>query len=292
MLDHRCRVLLIEDDWEDIETIRTLLHNAQSAMFSQGFELSIAQTFANGQTLLIEQNFDVVLLDLMLPDSRGTNTLSEMRKVVPGVAIIVQTALEDDTVAVQALELGACGYLPKTKLDSRLLVYAIRAAIERRSQIASLEQSQTNRQAQELQTLEDLMTTSSDLSLQQQSLEALRQRMPNVFEEQLKNYERLLEQALEQQIYQVEYELSRSVELLAQQLGYLQAIPRDLIELHTKVLKQKIKNANATKAQAYTTEGRYLLLELMGKLTIYYRKYYVGLNKINLSKSYNDLFSV
>lgn len=284
MFDHRCQVLLIEDDSEDREKIRYLLANAKSALFTQGFEVVEADTFAAGQEHLANASFDVVLLDLMLPDSRGADTLMEIQKIAAGIPIIVQTMLEDEAIAVKALDLGACGYLPKTKLDTNLLVYAIRAAIERRIQLAALEPQQ----GQELAMLESIMG-STGLESSLLGLDPLRQRIPDVFTELKERYEQLLEQALEQQIYKVEYKLAPALEVLAEQLGFLKATPRDLIELHTQILRQVTKGVKLRKAQAYTEEGRFLLLELMGKLTSYYRRYYVGLSKINLAKSYNDL---
>ena len=283
IFEHRCQVLLIEDDSEDREKIRALLDNAKSSLFQQGFEVVEADTIDAGQEQLANSQFDVVLLDLMLPDSRGANTLVEIQKVASGIPIIVQSMLEDEAIAVKALDLGACGYLPKTKLDTNLLVYAIRAAIERQIQLAALEPQQ----GQELAMLESIMgSTDLDNLL---GLDPLRQRIPDVFGELEERYEQLLEQALKQQIYKVEYKLSPALEVLAEQLGYLKATPRDLIELHTQVLKQKTQSAKPRKAQAYTEEGRFLLLELMGKLTSCYRRYYVGLSKINLAKSYNYL---
>ena len=291
MFDHRCQVLLVEDQPEDAEIFQELLASASSASFRQGFEVVWADTLATGQELLASAEFDVVLVDLMLPDSQGMNTLVAMQKVAPVVPIIVQTMLEDETVAVKALELGACGYLFKAKLDTNLLVYAIRAAIERRRQLTDLEQSGQQRQDQELELLEQLMVGSTSLDSKLLGLNPLRQRMPDVFEELFQSYSDLLDQALERQLYKVEYKLAPRLDTLAEQLGYLKATPRDLIELHTQVLKQKTQAVGQRKAQAYIQEGRFLLLELMGKLTAYYRRYYVGLSKINLAKSYNDMSS-
>lgn len=291
MFDRRCQVLLVEDGPEDAELFRSLLANARSASFSQGFEVACADTLAKAQALLEAGEFDVVLLDLMLPDTQGMNSLTKMQQVAPGMPIIIQTMLEDEMVAVKALELGACGYLSKTKLDANLLIYAIRAAIERRRQLASIEQSQQQSQKQELELLEQLMVGATSLDSKLLKLEPLRQGMPDVFEELFERYSKLLEQALEQQIYKIEYKLAPRLNTLAEQLGYLKATPRDVIELHALVLKQKIQTAGQHKAQAYTQEGRFLLLELMGKLTAYYRRYYVGLSKINLAKSYNDMSS-
>ena len=282
MLDCPCRVLLVEDEPEDIDIVKTMLQNSRSAFFRRGFKLACAETLSEAKRILCQQEFDVILLDLMLPDSRNMNGLEELQVESQGTPIIVQTALEDEVVAVRALELGACGYLPKVASDRNLLLYAIRSAIERQQQLASLEKPQQ----QELDSLEDLMTNTADF----QQDNPLKQRMPDIFAELEQRYYQLLERYVEQKIYKVEYQLSGEINIFIEQLGYLQANPRDLIEIHTTVLKQKQLEIGK-KSKVFTVEGRYLLLEVMGKLTTYYRRYYVGLNKFNFRQNYQNTAS-
>ncbi|MEQ8542101.1 MAG: response regulator [Coleofasciculus sp. D1-CHI-01] len=284
MLDHRCRILLVEDDPDDLEKLEKLITNAKSPSFSRGFELICAETLEEGRGYVTQGGIDVVLLDLMLPDSRGMDTLRQMQQTAPDVPIIVQSTLEDERVAVKALELGACGYLAKAKLNTSLLIYAIRAALERQYQLAQLEHHQ---QQQELEELEKLISGEINSTPKSSSVESLRQRMPDVVEELRQHYGDLMEWALEERVYKVDHQLSMHLTNFAEQLGLLQASPRDLIELHTTTLKQKSQGINQRKAQAYTAEGRFLLLELMGNLTAYYRRYFIGLSKINLEKDAN-----
>ena len=275
MLSHPCRVLLVEDKSEDIETVQTMLGDLKSAFFPEGFELTCAKTLTEAKRVLSESDFDVVLLDLMLPDSRNMDSLKKLQAKSTDVPIVVQTALEDEVVAVQALKLGACGYLPKVASDRNLLLYAIRTAIERQRQLA-----QTNRsrqQQQELDVLDRLMNDGSGFHHD----DSLKTRIPDIFSELQQRYLEVLTSFVEQRIYKVESELSSRSEIFVEQLGYLQATPRDLIELHTTTLKQ----LPSKKSKAYLVEGRFLLLELMGRLAGYYRRYYVGLNKINLTRN-------
>ena len=280
MLSHPCRVLLIEDEPEDIINIQTILKNTRSAFFKRGFELSCVETLSQAKQILSQKEFEVIILDLMLPDSRSMNSLQEVQTIVLGTPIIVQTALEDEIVAVKALELGACGYLPKIAFEGNLLLYAIRTAIERKEQLANLEGLQQEQQEREIDILDNLSTEMPWLN--SQIANSLKQRMPDVFIELKERYQELLDRAVEQKIYKVEYKITSQINILVEQLGYLQANPKDIISLHTDVLKQK---------QQDTVEGRYLLLELMGKLAAYYRKYYIGLKKINLADNYQNLSS-
>ena len=283
MLRSPCRVLLVEDELEDIEIVKDMLNDTRSAFFKRGFELTCAETLLEAIQAIDNREFDVILLDLILPDSRNMDGLKELQARALNSPIIVQTALEDEVVAVKALELGACGYLPKMANDRNLLLYAIRSAIERQQQLidAGLPQQQ-----QELDALENLIKNAEEPKQD----DSLKQRMPDVFAELKQRYEKLLDRFVEQKIYRVEYQLSGETNVLIEQLGYLQATPRDLIELHTAILKQK-QTTNRKNNKAFTIEGRYLLLELMGKLAAYYRRYYIGLNKLNFSQKHQNVSS-
>lgn len=289
MLNHPCRVLLVEDDLEDLEKLQTILIDAHPACFRRGFNLTCAETLAEGKKLIKQTDFDVVILDLMLPDSRGINTIKEMQSVIAQLPIIVLTSVEDEIVAVKILELGACGYLSKTVLDNNLLIYAIRTAIERKLQLAKLEQQQ--QPAQEIALLEHLLEEGKSLGEQILQSESLHQKMPDVLTEIKERYNELLDSFVQQKIYKVKNKTARNIDVLVEQLGYLQATPKDLIEIHTSILKQKQAIIGQRQAMTYTIEGRYLLLEMMGKLTNYYRKYYIGLNKLNLAQSYSKKIS-
>ena len=278
MLRSPCRVLLVEDELEDRKIIRDMLDGSDSAFFKRGFELTCVETLSEAKQALSDGEFDVILLDLLLPDSRNMDSLKELRAQSVNAPIVVQTALEDEVVAVKALELGACGYLPKMASDRNLLLYAIRSAIERQQQLLDAKLPQ---QQQELDALENLLDNAGEPKPD----DSLKQRMPDVFAELEQRYEKLLDRFVEQKIYKVEYELSGEINVAIEQLGYLQATPRDLIELHTAILKQK-QTMSVKNTKAFTIEGRYLLLEFMGKLAAYYRRYYIGLNKLNFSHNH------
>jgi DNA-binding NarL/FixJ family response regulator len=279
MLNSPCQVLLVEDEPADRYKIQNMLDDVESAFFKRGFELTCAETLKVAKQILSETKFDVILLDLLLPDSRKINNLQQLQAINPKIPIIVQTALEDEMVAVKALELGACGYLPKVASDRDLLLYAMRSAIERSQQLANIQQLPPDR---EIDVLENLLTDATDLKSTEGS--SLKEKTPDIFTEIHQKYTRLLDRFVEQKIYQVEYTISEQIDVLIEQLGYLQATPRDLIELHMSVIKQK-QSISKKKSQAFIVEGRYLLLELMGKLAAYYRRYYIGLNRLNLTNN-------
>ena len=70
---------------------------------------------------------------------------------------------------------------------------------------------------------------------------------------------------------------------IAEELGYLRAGPRDVVELHSSALKRKTGVVSHVKAQAYVEEGRVTLLELMGHLVSYYRTYSLGTTAVKMN---------
>src|SRR5207249_9372693 len=79
-----------------------------------------------------EVDFDLVLLDFVLPDSMGLDTFTSMLAQAPHSPIIILSGLDDEALAIEALRLGAQDYLVKGEVDSNLLVRSIRYAIERK----------------------------------------------------------------------------------------------------------------------------------------------------------------
>ncbi len=121
-------VLLIEDNPGDQNLIQELLHEARKPRL----RLDCVARLSTGQERLAENNFDVVLLDLSLPDSIGLETFLRLRKSAPQFPVIVLTGLDDGEIAVQAVREGAQDYLFKGYLNGDLLIRAIRYAIERK----------------------------------------------------------------------------------------------------------------------------------------------------------------
>ena len=121
------KLLLVEDNPGDARLIQETLADAGDDMF----ELAHVEDLASGLARLDENEFQLVLLDLDLPDSVGLDTFQQMRVGAPRIPFIVLTGLDDEGLALKAVQLGAQDYLIKGEADSRLLVRAIRYAIER-----------------------------------------------------------------------------------------------------------------------------------------------------------------
>ena len=134
------RVLLIEDNPGDARLIRENLADSGVARF----EVTTVGRLSQGLTQLREAAFDVLLLDLSLPDSQGFDTFTTTLGQGSDVPIVVLTGLGDETLAVRAVAEGAQDYLLKGSMDAALLGRALRYAVERHRLRRELEE--TNRQ--------------------------------------------------------------------------------------------------------------------------------------------------
>ena len=150
MASERLSVLLIEDSPGYTRLIYELLREAHSGEFN--FES--VETLAEGLARLARGGIDAVLLDLTLPDSRGQQTITQVRHFAPTIPTVVLTDINDEALAVQALKLGAQDYLLKSQVDGKWLARSIRYAIERKQVEEALRKSQEElrRLAEHLQT--------------------------------------------------------------------------------------------------------------------------------------------
>lgn len=131
------RILLLEDSSTDAFLLREAL--ADALEFEH--ELTQAETLAQGLALTSKGTFDVVLLDLGLPDSQGFSTFVEFYRHSQALPILVLTGLDDATVGLQAVGQGAQDYLSKKSINGPLLNHAIRYAIERHDVVVELDRS-------------------------------------------------------------------------------------------------------------------------------------------------------
>jgi two-component system cell cycle sensor histidine kinase/response regulator CckA len=77
-------------------------------------------------------NFEVILLDLSLPDSSGLETVNRMRAAAPEMPVVVLSSQDDEEIALQALHKGAEDYLVKERGDGELIARSVRYSIERK----------------------------------------------------------------------------------------------------------------------------------------------------------------
>jgi two-component system sensor histidine kinase/response regulator len=136
-------VLLIEDDPDDILLVKEAL-----AEVSMGkIKLEYTGRLSRGLIELSAHAYDVILLDLNLPDSRGLETLKTVINSHPKVPVVVLSGLADDATTIEAVRRGAQDYLVKGDISGPMLVRVLRYAIERKQAEAMLRTSEARYRA-------------------------------------------------------------------------------------------------------------------------------------------------
>jgi PAS domain S-box-containing protein len=131
---HVVRILLVEDNPADERLFRETCRDCPGLVVDVAWEQSMAAAIGR----LAAGVFDVVVLDLELPDCTGLETLRAVLKAAPSVPVVVLTGLRDDAMTVEALREGAQDYLLKGELGPALCCRTLRYAIERKRAEAQL----------------------------------------------------------------------------------------------------------------------------------------------------------
>lgn len=158
-------VLLVEDNPADIALLMELLQDSEI----QSWRIAHCKRLSLALEQLQKETFDVVLLDLSLPDSQGLDTVVQLQATVPHVPVVVLTGLLDQTLALRAVAEGAQDYLVKGQLSSELLVKTVEYAIER-NQILRKLQDQT----------QQLITTNEILEQREREFRTLVENTPDI----------------------------------------------------------------------------------------------------------------
>lgn len=132
------KVLLVEDSPTDALIIGEALIDISEFPH----ELTRADSLAGALAQAQSTRFDVVLLDLGLPDGNGIDTFRRFRQVAPDTPVLVLTGLADISVGLVAIQEGAQDYVLKREIEAPLLSRAIRYAIERNRALAALAESE------------------------------------------------------------------------------------------------------------------------------------------------------
>ncbi len=122
------KLLLVEDNPGDARLLQETLHDVETLKF----DIYKVDNLSSAIETLDLEDFDLVLLDLTLPDSQGIETCIKLRGECPEIPIIVLTGLDDEELALRALHQGAQDYLVKGKFETNLLLRSMRYGIERK----------------------------------------------------------------------------------------------------------------------------------------------------------------
>jgi len=120
----KCHILLVDDE-------RTMVKYLSKRLIKKGFSISSAY---NGMDALMQvkaSEFDVVLLDVLMPGMNGIETLKEIKKIKPATQVIMLTGHASVEAGIEGMKAGAFNYIMKP-FDPNELVTEIHLACEQR----------------------------------------------------------------------------------------------------------------------------------------------------------------
>lgn len=156
--DNTIAVLLVEDNPADVVLLMELLQESDA----ECWQVTSVKRLSAALEQLSKTGFDVILLDLSLPDSQGLDTIAQVQAAVPYLPIVVLTGLQDKTIARQAVAQGAQDYLVKAQLSVELLIKTVNYAIERTQILRRLQESENCFRGVFNQTFQFMSLLSSD----------------------------------------------------------------------------------------------------------------------------------
>lgn len=128
MSANRSRVLLVEGDADEAEIVKR--HLSASADSPDLYAVKSALRISTACRLLLREEFDIVILDIKVPQNVGLEGFTRIRQQRPELPVILLAGLQDEALARQAVRLGAQDFLIKGTLDCVMLKRAMRDAIK------------------------------------------------------------------------------------------------------------------------------------------------------------------
>ena len=270
-MSNSIKLLIVEDDEQDQMIIRELLSGSKR----MNYEITLTDCSKKAESLCKDHSFDAILLDLNLVDSQGISTFIKLYNVSESTPIIILTGLQDEDFATKLIGLGAQDYILKQELTKTLIRKSIQYAIERNNlKLKLADVTQQKIMKLDLDNLEKLsegeksVITSklyANLSLQQASKEK--------FTELVQQLEIIFENHYESIIVESNFNRSEIMKSFAFQLGFFQATPKDVTSIYLAALKELDSKVPNEKMKLLFSEGKMLLIELMGYLVTYYREH-------------------
>lgn len=230
---------------------------------------------------LQKESFDAVLLNLRLPKDTVDGEASGRDLASERVPLLVVTSPGDSTPGPgsKPADHGAESEHRPGVFQGRRLLQAILGGLERTRVVESIsEASQRDQHEKEVRRMEGISQRPGvSVTGRIYGGAPLVESEPSVFDECVREYSSILEVALEERLYTTAAPRRASLlRVLGDRLGFLRATPRDVVEVHSRGLRLQLADASRSRASAIMEEARLAVLELMGYLTAYYRRYYTG----------------
>lgn len=159
MREDDLNILLVDDSPADSRLVCEMLKECGGGVC----RVERAARLDDALKMLWDDSFDVVLLDVNLPDSGGLEGLEKIAGRYPEAAVILLTGMDDESLAVQALRRSACDYLVKGRMDPGLLGRSIRYAIGRKQAEEVLRRDKETLEAMVAARTKELLSAQKEL---------------------------------------------------------------------------------------------------------------------------------
>jgi response regulator RpfG family c-di-GMP phosphodiesterase len=267
---HESSILIVDDTQANLLALQATLEGMPA-------DIVLADSGKEALRCLLSDDFAAILLDVRMPvmDGFETATLIRQRDQTRRIPIIFLTAHEEDEGQVsRAYSLGAVDYIRKP-FNPDILKAKVKVFLNLHARNRQLRDAELAREREQLTSLSNNPATG--LTAEMFGTTLLRVSAPAHFEQLVQTYQDLLVRCLESRSYKTDQQdaeyCATTLRVIVQELGYLNAGPRDVIDLHTTALKKACDAASPQKCRAFSEEGRLLIVELMGYLVSYYRNH-------------------
>ncbi len=163
------KTLLVANTQRDSCLLKEKLVHARQVKFN----LTHVESLETAVKFLRQESFDIILLDLSLPDSQGLDNFLTLEKIVPNLPIVLLTGFKDELLALEAVRQGAQDYLVKEQTTIDILVRSINYAIERMHYLEQIYQSEERLQKVNRQLERQVKSFTFKLEHQNQELKKL-----------------------------------------------------------------------------------------------------------------------
>ena len=250
-------ILVVDDDANHRKILSRLLTKV-------GFSVHAVNSATECLQSLESHKPTLILMDVQMPDMLGTDLCVRIKnntRFEDVIIILISGHKITPEDQAYGLEIGADDYISRP--------FVKRELIARINSLIRLKETIGRRRKNEPYSAFTQKNTEQTAAVFSQT--SIKIGYPLEFEKLQNQYSEILHTALEQRIYKIDSDSSKQTKQLAEELGFLKANARDVIDLHKEALNKLPTHDSAQKYYFIKEESKILLVELMGYLVNYYR---------------------
>lgn len=252
-------VLVVDDNPEFRKSMTRTL-----AQLASDVSIRECANAAEAYAVLEDETFDVALITQELPDLLATDLLTKLKdsgRLHTPIILLTDT----DDVGEEVIRMGAQEFISKHTRNVQDIRKSVRYSLERHKLWRELQDSKER--AHREHELHSLEKTETDTAVRF-DLDAFNDQSKELREE----YKRIFDVFSSDASYKKMPEAPDQIRSFAAKLGLLGCGPKDIVQIHRQVLVDMLANKTSVRQESLTSESRYLLLQLMGELLLFYRE--------------------